>query len=237
MLEAKGITKTFGSTPVLRGVDVAVAPGEITCVVGSSGCGKTTLLRALSFLDLPDGGQISLDDQAHSFPLAGPPPTPWPAVTAVFQSLFLWPHLSLRENIMLPARARNPEAQAALEELIQLFDMQHFIDKHPNEASGGQRQRVALARALLLKSRYILLDEVTSALDIEQAAKVLSCLIDLKTRGIGVLLITHALGFARKAADTVAFMQAGRVAEIGGPHILEDPKSQELKAFLGSVFA
>ncbi len=234
-LEARGVRKSLGGQEVLRGADLAVAPGAITCLIGPSGCGKTTLLRALAFLDLPDGGALALDDQAWDFPLAGAPPAPWPEVTAVFQSLFLWPHLTLRENIMLPARRRNPNAEKDIRGLAALLDMEHFLDKHPNQASGGQRQRAALARALILNPRYVLLDEITSALDLEQSAKILTKLTHLRERGIGVLLITHTLDFARRAADLVVFMDAGRVAEAGGPEILDRPATPRLAAFLEST--
>ncbi|MBL3676823.1 MAG: amino acid ABC transporter ATP-binding protein [Alphaproteobacteria bacterium] len=224
-LEARGVHKSLGGQAVLRGVDIVIEPGQITCLIGPSGCGKTTLLRALAFLDPPDAGAVTLD---------GAPPArpPWPDVTAVFQSLFLWPHLTLRENIMLPARRRNPNAQADMRGLAALLDMEHFLDKHPNQASGGQRQRAALARALILGPRYVLLDEITSALDLEQSAKILTKLTHLRERGMGVLLITHALAFARRAADRVVFMDAGRVAEAGGPGILDRPATPRLAAFL-----
>lgn len=233
MLKATGITKSFGAAHVLRGVDFALKPGEITCVVGPSGTGKTTLLRALALIDAPDAGAIEIDGQAYEFPAAGPLKTqPWPSVTAVFQSLFLWPHMTLRDNIMLPARNVNSEAARDIEGLIQLFEMEHFIDKYPNEASVGQRQRIAVARALILNPRYILMDEITSALDVEQTARILTKLTHLREREIGVMIITHALGFARKAADQIIFMDRGKVAESGGPEILRTPQTARLKEFL-----
>jgi len=234
MLTATAIHKAFGNKPVLRGVDLMIAPGQITCAIGPSGTGKTTLLRALALLDYPDSGRIAIDEQAYDFPL--PPKAeiapPWPHVTAVFQSLFLWPHLTLRENIMLPARNRNPQADKDIAGLIQLFEMDAFIDHYPNEASVGQRQRVALARALILNPRYILMDEITSALDIEQTARILTKLAHLKQRGIGVFLVTHHIGFARKAADQIAFMCDGAIEEHGGPEILANPRSERLRQFL-----
>lgn len=234
MLSAKNLHKSFGDKQILRGIDLDIAPGQITCVVGPSGTGKTTLLRALVLLDYPDSGQIDIDGQSYSFPLApnAQITPPWPKVTAVFQSLFLWPHLTLRENIMLPARNCNPKAEKDIEGLIRVFEMEAFIDHYPNEASVGQRQRVALARALILNPSYILMDEITSALDIEQTARILTKLSHLKERGIGVFLITHHIGFARKASDQVIFMTGGRIEEKGGPDILTTPKSERLKQFL-----
>jgi ABC-type polar amino acid transport system ATPase subunit len=222
-------------------VDVEIAPGSITCVISPSGTGKTTLLRALSLLELPDSGEITLDEEIYNFPsltTQHSPLTaqPWPKLTAVFQSLFLWPHLTLRENIMLPAR--NIDAARAakdIEGLIHVFEMQDFIDKFPNQASIGQRQRVALARALILNPRYILLDEITSALDVEQTARILTKLHHLKERGIGVFLITHQIGFARKSADQIIFMDGGCVVEKGKPDILTNPKTDRLTQFLSVV--
>lgn len=233
MLQARNIYKAFGGKAVLNGVDIDIAPGKIICAIGPSGCGKTTLLRALAMLDYPDQGQIILDDQAYSFPITGQKiAPPWPNVTAVFQSFFLWPHLTLRENIMLPARNCNPNADHDIEDLIALFEMGHFIDNYPNQASIGQRQRVAIARSIILNPRYILLDEITSALDVEQSARILTKLEHLKDRGIGVFMITHALGFARRAADEIIFMDEGRVVEKGDASVLSAPKHDRLQKFL-----
>ncbi|MBL8640666.1 MAG: amino acid ABC transporter ATP-binding protein [Alphaproteobacteria bacterium] len=227
MLSARNIYKSFDGRKILDGVDIDIAPGQISCIIGPSGTGKTTLLRALCMLDLPDEGSISLDGT-----VLGPQDTPWPRVTAVFQSLFLWPHLTLRENIMLPARNHNPDAAKDIEGLINLFEMGHFIDNYPNQSSVGQRQRVALARALILNPKYVLLDEITSALDVEQSARILTKLTHLKERGIGIFLITHHLGFAKRAADQIIFMSDGKVTEKGAPSILETPQTPRLREFL-----
>lgn len=234
MLSARGIEKSFGDRRILNGIDLDIAPGQITCVIGPSGTGKTTLLRALALLDLPDRGDVAVDDVHYRFPLTQDAdfPSPWPRLTAVFQSLFLWPHLTLRENVMLPARNCNRNAEKDIDGLIRFFEMEHFIDNYPNEASIGQRQRVALARALILNPRYILLDEITSALDVEQTARILTKLTHLKERNIGVLLITHHLGFARQAADQIIFMDEGSIEEKGGAEILTTPKSDRLRQFL-----
>lgn len=140
--------------------------------------------------------------------------------------------MTLRENIMLPARGRNPRAEQDITGLIKFFEMENFIDGYPNQTSVGQRQRVALARALILNPKYVLLDEITSALDIEQTARILTKLTHLKERGIGVFLITHHIGFAAQAADQVIFMDAGTVAESGGREILSTPKTERLNQFL-----
>lgn len=227
MLSARNIHKSFDGRKVLDGVDIDISPGQISCIIGPSGTGKTTLLRALCMLDLPDSGTITVDGKTYE-----EKDTPWPRVTAVFQSLFLWPHLTLRENIMLPARNHNPDADKDIEGLIKLFEMGHFIDHFPNQSSIGQRQRVALARALILNPRYVLLDEITSALDVEQTAKILTKLTHLRERGMGVFLITHHLGFAKRAADQIIFMSDGKVTEKGPPSILKYPESRRLREFL-----
>jgi ABC-type polar amino acid transport system ATPase subunit len=144
----------------------------------------------------------------------------------------------LRENILLPAR-NFPRANmdAELNELINVLEMQNFIDRFPNEASLGQRQRAALARALMLQPHYVLMDEVTSALDIEQVANILDFLPRLRERGIGILLITHALNFARRAADTVLFMDQGQIVERGSVELLDNPQTPRLQQFLSLVKA
>lgn len=240
MLVASDLRKTYeGGPEILKGVSLTLDPGKITCLIGPSGSGKTTLLKCLSMIEPASSGTIALDEQAYVFPLpqgqAEVAPSPWPRLTVVFQSLFLWPHLTLRENILLPARNVNPAADKDIEGLINVFEMAEFIDRFPNEASGGQKQRVALARALILNPRYILLDEITSALDVEQTARILTKLAHLKERGIGIFLITHHLAFARKAADQVVFMDEGVIIEAGPPSILGNPSSPRLKNFMSMI--
>ncbi len=236
MLAATGIKKSYdGINTILNGVDLTLEPGKITCLIGPSGSGKTTFLKCLSMVEYPDAGSIRVDGFDYAFPAEAGKPfihQPWPHMTAVFQSLFLWPHLTLRENILLPARNVNANASRDIEGLIAFFEMGHFIDRYPNEASGGQRQRVALARALILNPKYVMLDEITSALDVEQTARILTKLVHLKERNIGTLLITHHLNFARRAADHIVFMADGAIVEQGPASILIEPKSQRLQAFL-----
>ncbi len=240
MIIAKNIHKSFAGRKILDGIDMTIEPGKITCLIGPSGSGKTTLLRAIGLLEPADSGQIFVDDIRYDFPLDGPLRTPpWPHMTVVFQSLFLWPNMTLRENILLPAlqRAGKQEVHERIEELIKFFEMESFIDNYPNEASRGQQQRVALARALMLKPRYILLDEITSALDVEQVAKVLEKLQLLRDQGIGIFIITHLLGFAKRASDHILFLADGKIEEDGPPSILANPKSPRLRQFVETIEA
>ena len=158
MLVAKNISKSYRGTEILKGVDIKVEHGKITSLIGPSGSGKTTLLRVLSMLDLPESGSVFLNDERYEFPLKeNKIIKPWPRISVVFQQLFLWPHLTLRQNILLPLKGNVDNKHLA--ELIKLLKMEEFIDRYPNQASLGQRQRVALARALALKPKYLLLDE------------------------------------------------------------------------------
>jgi ABC-type polar amino acid transport system ATPase subunit len=238
MFEARGLTKSYDRKPVLRGIDLAVEKGTITGVIGPSGGGKTTLLRALSMVTPADGGSIVLDGESYHFPLQedAPPPKPWPRVTAVFQQFFLWPHLTLRQNITLPLRCRGvADPDAVIAPLVETFGMEGFVERYPNQVSGGQQQRAALARALALKPDYILLDEITSALDVEQAGVLLKHLLELRAGGIGILLITHHLGFLSRAADRICFIEDGRVIESGGRAVLDQPQTPRLQQFLAAA--
>jgi ABC-type polar amino acid transport system ATPase subunit len=240
MLAARNLSFSYPDKPVFKNVDIEVNPGGITVLIGPSGTGKTTLLRCLALLEPPQTGEIRVDDEVFKYPWPAGKPfvPPWPKLTTVFQQLFLWPHLTLRENILLPVRRRgHKDMDGELENLIESFDMKEFINSYPNEASLGQRQRVALARALMLQPHYVLLDEITSALDVEQIAKILSYLKGLRGKNIGIFIITHLLGFARHAADKVVFMADGVIAESGGPDILRNPQTERLGQFLSVIAA
>jgi ABC-type polar amino acid transport system ATPase subunit len=239
MIKCENLTKSFEGRKILNGINMTMEQGKITCLIGPSGGGKTTLLRALSLLEPADSGVMHIEGVRYDFPLDGPLRIPpWPDVTVVFQSLFLWPHMTLRENIMLPAKRLGiKDAEDKLEDIVRFFEMEQFIDRYPNEASRGQQQRIALARGLMLHPKYIFLDEITSALDVEQVAKVLEYLQKLRDQGIGIFIITHLLGFAKRASDQILFLNNGVIEEAGGPEILERPKSERLKNFVQLIEA
>lgn len=227
-LSLNNIHKSYGERVILDGVNLSVEPGQINCLIGPSGAGKTTLLRIMAGLEAPDSGTLSCD---------GAPNVTWPETTVVFQSLFLWPHMTLAENILLPARGRMTETElkTRFEQIVTDFNLQGFVHRFPNEASGGQKQRAALARAVMLKPKYLLMDEITSALDVEQIANILIILEGLKTQGIGMLIITHLLNFAKRMADKVTFLDAGHILEEGSVSLLLQPKTDRLKEFLSLV--
>ncbi|MEK7185477.1 MAG: ATP-binding cassette domain-containing protein [Patescibacteria group bacterium] len=230
MLTTKNITKyNQEKTTVLESVDIEVKPGTITSLIGPSGAGKTTLLNVMAFSAFPDKGEITIDDKKFSFPINGElTPHASSSVAMVFQQLFLWPHLTLRENITIS----NKSSESEVRELISAFGMEGFIDRYPNQTSLGQRQRAALARAIALKPRYLLLDEVTSALDIEQIESVVKYLEKLRSNGTGIVAVTHLLHFAKRISDQIVFMDKGRIIEIGGKEVLSDPKEARTKEFL-----
>lgn len=238
MIEAQGITKRLGNFNALKGVDVFIERGTINVVVGPSGSGKSTLMRALILVDPPDEGSITIDNQRYSFPGKIPSGNSnlWPRLTAVFQQVFLWPHLTLEKNVLLPLKGRRgSDGEEESDTLFKFFDLDSVRNKYPNEASVGERQRAAIIRALVLQPQYLFVDEITSALDIEQSMKVLKILQERREQGTGILAITHYLGFARRAADHVIFLDRGIIEAEGDRSILSDPQSSRLKRFIEIV--
>ncbi len=239
MLIGTKLTKIYNGREVLKGVNIIIEPGKITSLIGPSGSGKTTLLRVLSMLDLPESGSISFNNKEYEFPLKNRNITPpWPKVSVVFQQLFIWPHLTLRKNVELPLELRGilNENKKYLDDLYKMFKMEEFIDRFPNEASLGQRQRVALVRALALKPEYLLLDEITSSLDVEQSEIILSHLATIKQQGVGIIMVAHDINFALSNADAVCFLEDGKVIKQGKPYeFLLETENKRISSFISSA--
>ncbi len=238
MLKGEQIRKSYGDVEILHGIDIEIHPGTITTIIGPSGSGKSTLLRNLALLDPPSSGVISIDEQRLTFPReeAIPKEQIWPKLTVVFQQLFLWPHLTLRQNALLPLRSRGrKDSEDRVDQIIKEFGINGLADRHPNEVSLGQRQLGAIVRALALDPKYLLLDEITSALDVEYVSMILEQLKLLREQGVALLLISHLIDFARHSGDQIVFMDAGSVVEQGTPAILDNPQSGRLERFLGLV--
>ncbi len=207
MLKGIDISKSFGTKKVLDKVSIVINQGEAAIILGPSGCGKTTLLRSLALLDYPDSGKIIIDGFEYTFPSkSNNIILPYPKVTVVYQQLFLWPHLTNKENIILAVKEKN--YQNDFERLIEFLNMHDFINNYPNQSSLGQKQRVAIARALILKPEYILFDEITSSLDIVQIENIIKIVNNLKKDNIGIFLITHNLEVANNVGDERIYLKS-----------------------------
>ena len=213
MLTVDKVRKVFGATTVLDGVDLAIRPGEVVSVLGSSGSGKSTLIRCINGLERLDGGRITVDEFDVSKPreLA----EARKRSGTVFQLFNLYPHMTAVENVMLAPvevlKRPRREAEAQARSILASVGLSPRADAYPAQLSGGQRQRVGLARALALEPRYLLLDEVTSALDPEMTAEVLAILGELARGGTTMLFVTHEIEFARRISDRIVFLDAGRL--------------------------
>jgi polar amino acid transport system ATP-binding protein len=236
VIEVRGVTKAYGETQVLRGVDLEVAEHEAVALIGASGSGKSTLLRCIDLLDDIDDGDVLLDGQVITDPDQDPVAVRR-RLGLVFQAYNLFPHMTVLENVVLgPVRAQGVSADDAAargRELLARFGLAGREDDYPDRLSGGQQQRVAIARALATEPRALLLDEVTSALDPELVGEVLAAIADLKAQGMTMIIATHEMGFAREVADEVCFLHDGLIAERGPPErIFSAPERPETQRFL-----
>jgi polar amino acid transport system ATP-binding protein len=236
-LSGKDIHLSFGANAVLRGVDIDAAAGSTVAVIGPSGSGKSTLLRTLNRLYEPDRGDILLDDRSV---LNDNPDELRQRIGMVFQNFNLFPHRSVIDNVMLaPRKLKRLSSEAARElALTQLerVGLRHKADVRPATLSGGQQQRVAIARALAMAPQVMFFDEATSALDPELVKGILALIADLGADGMTMIVVTHEMGFARSASDTVVFMDNGRVVEAGPPaQIFDAAETDRLQRFLSQV--
>lgn len=236
-LEVRALGMAYGELEVLKGVDLSVRPGSVTCVIGPSGSGKSTLLRCINRLVEPKRGDILLDGTSI---LAMKPEKLRRRVGMVFQHFNLFPDHTALENVELSLTKIKgmPKEEARRIALARLADVGLASRKEhrPGSLSGGQQQRVAIARALAMDPEVILFDEVTSALDPELVKGVLNLMAGLGRRGMTMVVVTHEMGFARRVADQVVFMDEGRVVEAGTPEaIFDNPKSPRLQRFLAEM--
>ncbi|OBH09507.1 peptide ABC transporter ATP-binding protein [Mycobacterium sp. E3247] len=236
-LAARDIHQTLGGNKVLRGVDFEAAAGSTVAVIGPSGSGKSTLLRTLNRLHEPDSGDILLDGRSV---LRDDPNELRQRIGMVFQHFNLFPHLSVLKNVATaPRKLRRLAADEARELALAQLDrvgLKHKADARPGMLSGGQQQRVAIARALAMAPQVMFFDEATSALDPEMVKGILQLIADLGADGMTMIVVTHEMGFARSASDTVVFMDRGKVVESGAPEqIFEAAQTERLQRFLSQV--
>ncbi|CAN5151162.1 amino acid ABC transporter ATP-binding protein [soil metagenome] len=239
VLSLRGVAKSYGERLVLDGIDLDVAEHQVVVLIGASGSGKSTLLRCIDLLDEIDDGQILLDGRDISDPRVDADEVRR-SIAMVFQSFNLFPHMTVLNNITLAPRVvhgRNRrEAEERGRELLTRVGLGDRADAYPDRLSGGQQQRVAIARALAYDPRVLLLDEVTSALDPELVGEVLELLGELAASGRTIVMATHEMGFARQVADTVCFLDGGRILESGPPEqVLGNPREPRTIQFLARM--
>ena len=235
MLIAENICKEIKGHKILDNISLTIKLSEITAIIGTNGSGKSSLLRALALIDSPTSGTIKVDNDSYCLPFKSNIEL-YPKLTVVFQQHFLWPHLTVKENILLATKFNLiQDLEEEFEKLITLMDLKDLLSRYPNELSGGQRQRTALVRALILKPTYLLLDEVTASLDMQQAKRIIDYLPELKMKGTSIIIITHLIGLVKQVADQVIFLEDGKVEEQGTISILDNPTSKKLKSFLSFV--
>lgn len=242
-LKIKNLSKSFGKTEVLKDISFSLNKGEVLAIIGSSGSGKTTLLRCLNFLEIPDGGEITLDG-ASLFDAKNIEKITDEDIRQrrlhfglVFQNFNLFPQYTVFENVTLAPKllkkGTNEEISKRAKELISKVGLSEKSDFYPYQLSGGQQQRVAIARALALSPDILCFDEPTSALDPELTGEVLKVIKGLKSYDSTMIVVTHEMEFAKSVADKVIFMADGIIEEIGTPsEVFDNPKSEKTKAFL-----
>ncbi|MDQ3658999.1 MAG: amino acid ABC transporter ATP-binding protein [Actinomycetota bacterium] len=240
-LVLEGVRKSFGENEVLKGIDLSVAPHEVVCLIGASGSGKSTLLRCVNLIEPLDAGRVVVEgaeitargvNANHIRQRIG----------IVYQAFNLFPHMTVLRNITLAPREVLGMGRADAEEqalsLLERFGLSDRRNEYPDRLSGGQQQRVAIVRALAMRPHLMLLDEVTSALDPELVAEVLSVIRELAREGMTMLIATHEMGFARDIADRVCFLEEGRILEEGPPErIFTSPENPRTRRFLSRIIA
>ena len=239
VIRVRGLRKDFDELAVLRGIDVDICKGDVVCVIGASGSGKSTFLRCLNLLENPTDGSIEFDGanltgekvdlDLHRQKMG-----------MVFQQFNLFPHLTVLDNLTLAPvllkKATKAEAERKAMELLERVGLADRAASYPNQLSGGQKQRVAIVRALCMDPEVMLFDEPTSALDPEMVGEVLEVMKALARKGMTMIVVTHEMGFAREVSNRVLFMDEGVIAEDGTPsEVFGSPKNERLKSFLAKV--
>jgi polar amino acid transport system ATP-binding protein len=237
MIELTGVTKGYGERSVLRGIDFSVAAGEVACLIGRSGSGKSTILRCINGLETHDSGTIRVD---------GDIVTPQSLsiirrkLSMVFQKALLFPHRTALENVIEgPVHVLKQSRQEATDLAMSLLEKVGLIDRmndYPASLSGGEQQRVGIARALAMRPRVVLLDEPTAALDPEKVGEVLEVMRKLADEGMTMIVVTHEIGFASEVADQALFVDGGRIVEAGSAReVLSAPREERTRVFLNRV--
>ena len=236
VIELKGLCKSFGKVDVLKGIDMKVSAGEVVAIIGSSGSGKSTMLRCINLLETPTGGEIlwhgkNVQTEIESLYQYRA------SVGMVFQQFNLYNNLTVLQNCTLPQikvlRRSKEEAEKNAKYYLERVGMLPYQNARPAQISGGQKQRVAIARALAMNPEVLLFDEPTSALDPEMVGEVLSVMQQLAQEGMTMLVVTHEMAFARDVSSRVVYMNGGVICEEGTPQqIFGDPQKQETKDFL-----
>lgn len=249
VVQLRGVHKRFGALEVLKGVDLDVAEGTVTVVLGASGSGKSTLLRTINHLEKVDQGSVRVAGELIGYRQAGrhlrerherEVLVQRTGIGFVFQNFNLFPHLTVLENVVeapvSAQRRRRSEVVVQARALLARVGLSDKESEYPRRLSGGQQQRVAIARALALEPSLILFDEPTSALDPELVGEVLDVIRDLASTGTTMIVVTHEIGFAREVADRILFMDDGVVLEQGTPsEVLDHPRHERTRAFLSKV--
>ncbi|CAN5435006.1 amino acid ABC transporter ATP-binding protein [soil metagenome] len=239
IIEFQGVSKFFGDFQVLTDIEFSVEEGEVVVVIGPSGSGKSTLLRCINALEEVSSGRLIVDgihvhDKKTNLNILRS------EIGFVFQQFNLYPHMTVAQNIKLSPRKVKKVSEAEIGErtgrLLERVGIPEQANKYPESLSGGQQQRVAIARGLAMEPRIMLFDEPTSALDPEMIGEVLDVMADLAKGGMTMVVVTHEMGFARRVADRVVFMDEGRIVEVGPPeHFFESPENERTKRFLDRI--
>jgi len=239
MIEIEGLHKYFGKIFAVKGVNLSIARGEVLVIVGTSGSGKSTVLRCINYLEVPTAGTIRIDGE-----LVGSDDTDLNQIRAevgmVFQQFNLFPHLTALENVTIAQRLvrkrSSEEADTVGRQQLSRVGIPEKADSYPHQLSGGQQQRVAIARSLAMDPKIMLFDEPTSALDPEMIKEVLDVMLQLAKEGMTMIVVTHEMGFARAAANRVVFMDEGEIVEVAPPDTLfNDPRHDRTKLFLSQI--